>query len=181
MSLNLFLLTAKIHRKFILLKTLSLFLKFPSMYTTEYDLICSPTSYSYFPDTRPNVHSPISCLFHLFLWILDNSSPVSTAQMSMDVGHPREHGKPTTGHILNKDSSPRPQKLSTASRSSVWGWGLMIIYPICARMLSSLILCRSDVANHSCCEIVMSQLCSVLRTAFQSILPILCLSVHHVL
>lgn len=103
------------------------------MYIAEYDRIYSPFSSSCFPYMLPSFMP-----FNLFSFSLDNFQvqlPLLIRAWTWAIHGSRENYH---GYIPNKGFS-LPQQLSTAK--SNMGWGLMIIYPIYARTLVSLILC----------------------------------------
>lgn len=81
--------------------------------------------------------------------------------------HLLECGLPPRGHSLKKTdfSPPRSHQLSIAPQSGVGAHELSSLY---ARMLTGLVVCRSCVGNHSCCELQSAMALSCSETLLYS-------------
>lgn len=118
-----------------------------------------------------NANRSVSHLHVLFVFFLYLESSLVLPTCSWACGHPWEHGQHTSGNTPNEKCLPLPKQQSTAKLLEE----MVLRNPshTILEILIGLILYKSYIGNHSCCDFNVQKPCHIQRTAFQALLPIL--------
>lgn len=127
-----------------------------------YAVTCNHTP-PVFPPSKspPFLHQPLPSLLHVFFEKYNPLSPVGATPVFMSVWPSPKHGTLTRDWALENAWSSLPPETTKYQECLSRGCNLESTYPIYARILSGLIMCRSCVGSPSYWKLIVWWLCRI--------------------